>query len=521
MDALLNDKNATVAVGSTSNEQLIPDILGDALVAAVTSKEPLPADPFSAFEPKSKFRRIISNRGVQICPLAVFFGFAAGIFIPVFTELMRDRVCENELHYNRDLCKNLTVDATASNRVRSVTANFMLYNSLLSSIPSIVFSLFVGSWSDRFGRKMPMMSSFFGCVISSGFLLAYAYLEHLRAGYLLVASVVSSLFGGWTIFLMSTLSYIGDYTTERTRAMIISLFSGFLGIGLSMGQLVGTDLLQAYGYAAPFYAYLACHAAGLLYTIVVVRDHTNFTTKEEEATRKSKFLQIFEVQSLKDNWAMLRQRRANSGRLLIIVSLIGYTASMMCIETEGTVLQLFLRFPPLSWSITQYGRFAMAQGIINCIFLSIAIPVFKKVFHLSDSTVGIIAAMSGIACVFTYALSTKAWMVYVGLVLGVLRPLLYICLQSTLIGLVAKDEVGKISSVVSIIQSVSMIFSAMAFVEVFSTTAAWWPGFVFAVEAFVMVIPLASFCFVDIGLRNIVPEAEAVSVYQSQRTYTM
>lgn len=39
----------------------------------------------------------------------------------------------------------------------------------------------------------------------------------LHPAYLLVAPVLSSLTGGWTILLMAMFSFVGDYTIDRVR----------------------------------------------------------------------------------------------------------------------------------------------------------------------------------------------------------------------------------------------------------------------------------------------------------------
>lgn len=93
MEHLFDDKNkGALIAASTVNEKLFADVLGDGIAAVVNKKEPLPADPFTPFEAKSKLRKVLENRGIQIAPIALCFGLAAGIYIPVFTELVKDRV---------------------------------------------------------------------------------------------------------------------------------------------------------------------------------------------------------------------------------------------------------------------------------------------------------------------------------------------------------------------------------------------------------------------------------------------
>ncbi|XP_055343851.1 solute carrier family 46 member 3-like [Paramacrobiotus metropolitanus] len=205
-------------------------------------------------------------------------------------------------------------------------------------------------------------------------------------------------------------------------------------------------------------------------------------------------MRVFDIQGLVDVWHMLRQNRPNRGRLLIIVTLVGYSAATMCLDTEGTILQLFVTFPPLSWSVQQYGNFQTIQGIVMCIILTAAIPVLKHVVKFKETTIGIIASVSAAGCALCYSQAVYSWIMFLALGVGVFRPLMTIYLQSALLGLVTQSETGKMGSLVGIIQAVCLVLSSGAFVKVFGATAAWWPGFIFAIQSVVLLLPLGAFC---------------------------
>ena len=62
-----------------------------------------------------------------------------------------------------------------------------IYNTILQAIPSVLFVLFAGSWSDIHGRKPLIVSSAFSYVISNGILMLNAYFFYeLKAEYLLL-----------------------------------------------------------------------------------------------------------------------------------------------------------------------------------------------------------------------------------------------------------------------------------------------------------------------------------------------
>ena len=62
-----------------------------------------------------------------------------------------------------------------------------IYNSVLQAIPSVLFTLFAGSWSDLHGRKAIIVSATFGSVISNlVFMLNAYFFDELKAEYLLL-----------------------------------------------------------------------------------------------------------------------------------------------------------------------------------------------------------------------------------------------------------------------------------------------------------------------------------------------
>ena len=167
------------------------------------------------------------------------------------------------------------------------------------------------------------------------------------------------------------------------------------------------------------------------------------------------------------------------------------------VADEYTILQLLVEFPPLSWTILQLGTFSSIQGIVACIAISVMVPVFKKVFKMRDTAIGIVAALSAIGCVFLYAIAVHSWMLYLAVAVGIIRQLSFVAVQATLIHLVGKTEVGKILSVVGSVQAVGMIVGSVLFSNIFKATAHWWPGFTFAVQAFMLLAPLMTFCLIN------------------------
>ena len=83
----------------------------------------------------------------------------------------------------------------------------------------ILLSFYIGSWSDRFGRKPFLALCMAGKTLGAvGNLFAGIYLDQMdRWVWLAVYLPVQNISGGFLTFIMMTYSFIADNSTPRYR----------------------------------------------------------------------------------------------------------------------------------------------------------------------------------------------------------------------------------------------------------------------------------------------------------------
>ena len=119
--------------------------------------------------------------------------------------LYLSKVCIVNFHLNSSDCgpQNHTIESEHSTDIQKYVSNLNIYASLIENIPSVILVLFIGPWSERNGRKVPMMTPVVGLILSVTLYILNYYFESWPAEYILFASIPSGLFGGAATFLMA------------------------------------------------------------------------------------------------------------------------------------------------------------------------------------------------------------------------------------------------------------------------------------------------------------------------------
>ena len=96
-------------------------------------------------------------------------------------------MCKVNLVLGDEICDNIQEHKDEQVEVQKYVSTLKIYNSILQAIPSVLFALFAGSWSDVHGRKALIVSSTMGYTISNLVFMINAYFFYeLKAEYLLL-----------------------------------------------------------------------------------------------------------------------------------------------------------------------------------------------------------------------------------------------------------------------------------------------------------------------------------------------
>ena len=108
----------------------------------------------------------------------------------------------------------------------------------VKGIPPIIFALFIGPWSDRFGRKFLIIFPIIGYILFDiWFLINVLFYDHFVVEFLML-EVIQYWFGGYMCLFLGLYSYVSDISEQKTRTVRIALldFVFFSGMAIGAGK---------------------------------------------------------------------------------------------------------------------------------------------------------------------------------------------------------------------------------------------------------------------------------------------
>lgn len=243
------------------------------------------------------------------------------------TVMIMNKVCEVHLGYSEDICKNLEHFKEIKNEVETMTNNYHMGHSVISMLPSAILALFIGSWSDKYGRKPPLILALTGIIIDGFGAVTCAYYFHTRVEYYYITAVFTGLSGGFISVLMVLYSYASDITTSGKRTMKYAFMELSFGLSMPLGQLLGGWLfkLTDSGYIYVFITSVSGHILGLFCVVFLMEETTGLNN---DHTLWEKFKNFWTIDSVVGSFKATMKWRPNDGRKQIWLLILGMSISI-------------------------------------------------------------------------------------------------------------------------------------------------------------------------------------------------
>lgn len=409
--------------------------------------------------------------------LPVFFIlFSIVLQGPVFTNLIIFRTCYVNLGYNVSECALLGSEDkdNYTQKLESIVQPYANVISMVVGIPSgiisVILALFIGSWSDKYGRKPIIVLTTAGHVVSLSMITVFCFFKNMSAWYLTLTSIPIILCGGFASALTVLLSYVTDITDENSRGLRMGIFEVVLSIGMLVGMISSSYIFNAVDYVGVFVIATGSYLIALLYSIFILEESLPNVQTE------GKFDNLFNFNEIKEMTATTFKRRPNHKRLLIMLCLTITSLFIFAVMSEGGSLYLYLRLK-FEWTLKEYTLFTSVRDVASIGGTIFGVYMLHKKLKVDESILILMGLISCLDGTLVQGLASTSMHIYFGGCVRFLTGNVSPMLRSLISKIAEADEVGKIFSVLIMFENILQMLGGPLYTFIYNYTLDTHPEF--------------------------------------------
>lgn len=452
---------------------------------------------------------------------SIFFLFKIGeaLLEPSIRLYIYQAVCIQEFP-NDTTCINLHKFPESENKVQRLAAGYFMGYKLILNLPVVFVGLFCGAWSDRVGRKMPVILSSFGTIVAVLFFLTSMITDSRGVPLLplvFAGAAVRGLFGKSAIMTMALHSHVSDISSEETRTRKLGKLLSMNYFGYFVGSLLAGAVLEGAGFEVIFCLVIVFNCMCVFVTVLFMKesvpvcksdssvalfafdpDHQQLQSADERPRSKCRI--PFRWKLLKESVDVLVRSRPSRRLILFMFSTI--FVQQTCKSGEVDITLLFTEKSPLLWRRSLYGYLLATDYALLGVASAVLLPCLIRFLRLDDMTLVIVGVVFKTARLLVIAFSTETWMVFMSVAVGCPSALIISCAKSLISKSVDEDEMGKTFSLLSCGETFSSFLGSIIFTSVYQATVSVFPGLVFAADAMVFVVLLLALLVLACDLKR-------------------
>lgn len=381
-------------------------------------------------------------------------------------------------------------------KIQPHVAEIMMTTSLLNSIIPAILSLFIGPWTDKFGRKKVICTAFFGFSLSlaSLYMLAFvsSQVEMINPWLYVLPFIPMIATGGWPTMVVAILCYVTDLTTEANRSMRLTIIEMLIFIGVLIGTASSSFILNMTSTSTVFLISTCCATSATFYTVVFVDESVKVS--ENVGTCEA----LKELLSPAPMIEMLKtcfKKRPFQERKILWSLIFILVITIFTLNGSGTVFYLFVR-EKFHWTLkeaTLFDSMTILTSIVGC---TIGLLIFKKLLKFSDLTIAIISILSMLVDSLIKATAQTPTLMYIASGVCMFKILTSPMARSLVSSIVPNNEIGKVYSIASALEAISSLVAQPLYTYIYAKTFTTFSGAFYLITAGVSLISLALACWV-------------------------
>ncbi|GFQ80084.1 MFS domain-containing protein [Trichonephila clavata] len=404
------------------------------------------------------------------------------------TSMIMDKVCLVHFGEPKEICENLKDHLDVKHKVEKLANNYQVGHSMIQMIPSSILSCFIGAWSDKYGRKPPIIAALLGIILDGLGSTICAGIFNSRVDYYLIPGFFTGVSGGFIGVLTIIYSYVSDITSFKQRTMRYAIMEVALGLSIPLGQLTGGWVFKYGGYSPVFVISTCGHVLCLAWVLFLVKETKGLDNQD---SWRVKLRSLWSPKSAIQSFKATIKRRPHRGREQIWFLMLAVSFLVLSYSSTAGISFIYAH-EMYNWDNTEYSTVHAIFSIVGTITTFISVPIFKKM-KLGDPTLGIVGCTSLLVEYIALGLATKVWVYFLGNLLGLLGGLGTLATRSRISKVSSNDDIGKVFAFLTTAESFIPIIASAIASQVFNATLDIYPGLIFLIIGILCSLSLGVF----------------------------
>jgi len=428
-------------------------------------------------------------------PAMFSYFLAIYLLYSVFQPTVFSRVCTtylsstNSSTLDSSMCSNIyslnsSEAKEAIHFINKETNHWIKISSICSTLPSLVVDCLMGSWSDLFGRKMPMYLPSIGGLLATIVYVVFICFEEVGVEWLCLASLLSGAFGGFTSVIGNSFAYVASISEKESRTLRCSVVESMAHLAATVGPFLSKSLKLSLSPLAVFIASGFCHLVNIVYCLNL-KEPTKIEQKKEINIKN-----LFSFSHFLESFKTVFLPREGSGRIVLISLLLGLFIVQNVLGGELDILYVFLAN---TGSAHVFDYFFGFKNFLGAVALLVVLPLAKWML-VSDYLLCLAGLISFMSSLVVLGLSQSTTMVFVSGLVGLGSKLVDSVLRALISQAVRSEEVGKVFGIVAVLGDLAIILGALLFNSLYTPLSYYMAGATYFVGSAMLIIPLAMVC---------------------------
>ncbi|XP_055695671.1 solute carrier family 46 member 3 [Lutzomyia longipalpis] len=391
------------------------------------------------------------------------------------------KACIVDHNYPAEVCDDLEIHQDIKKEVQITVSNFHQWNNVLGHIFPIILALFLGSWSDRRGRKLPLILGLIGKFYWSIMIIVNSYKDWPLRTVIYSATIPSALTGADVAIFASAFAYISDVSTVSSRTIRVTIldvcYLSTMPTGVALGSYLFSNVVNR-NYSVMFMINASCLLAAIIYSLIHLKWQTTSNQRSlREVGCSGVLCDFFDrhhvVESLK-TLCRKREMKRHVYLWIFMVAMALYTFQ----RDEKPMMYLYTQLK-FDWNTVTYSNFKTFQSSAYVIMMLAGIPLMSKVFGWPDTVIVMVGACAHASARFFFAFAEVPWVLYIGGAVSSLGPVVAPVLRSMTSKVVPLAERGKVFALLSVFDNAVPLFSGVLYTQVYNATINTHPAGIF------------------------------------------